>query len=105
MAEKNGQLALDNMAENKRFVFHRLVDAEGPVGAQGVPLRAGRSLAVDRRYIPLGSLLWLETTGPDREKSKSWLWRRTSAARLKAPCAGIISGVPARMTFWTMPDE
>ena len=47
--KKNGQLALDNMAENKRFVFHRLVDAEGPVGAQGVPLRAGRSLAGGRR--------------------------------------------------------
>ena len=42
---------------------------------------------------------------PTGKKSKSWLWRRTSAARLKAPCAGIISGVPARMTFWTMPDE
>ena len=65
--KKNGQLALDNMAENKRYVFHRLVDAEGPIGAQGVPLRAGRSLAVDRKYIPLGALLWLETTGPDGE--------------------------------------
>ena len=27
---------------------------DGPLGAQGVPLTAGRSLAVDRHYIPLG---------------------------------------------------
>jgi membrane-bound lytic murein transglycosylase A len=29
-----------------------------------VPLTAGRSLAVDRRYIPLGVPVWLETTAP-----------------------------------------
>jgi membrane-bound lytic murein transglycosylase A len=38
--------------------------ADGPIGAQGVPLTAGRSLAVDRRYIPLGAPVWLETTAP-----------------------------------------
>ncbi len=65
--KQNGQTALENMAENKRFVFHRLSAAEGPVGALGVPLSAGRSLAVDKHYIPLGSLLWLETNGPDGE--------------------------------------
>jgi membrane-bound lytic murein transglycosylase A len=37
---------------------------DGPVGAQGVPLTAGRSLAVDRRYIPLGAPVWLDTTAP-----------------------------------------
>ena len=53
--------------ENDRFIFHRLLNTEGPLGAHGVPLHAGRSLAVDRSYIPLGSLLWLDTTGPDKE--------------------------------------
>ncbi len=59
--------AIKYMNENARFVFHRIVDAEGPLGAHGVPLTAGRSLAVDRKYIPLGALLWLETTGPEKE--------------------------------------
>lgn len=86
--KKNGQLALDNMAENKRFVFHRLVDAEGPVGAQGVPLRAGRSLAVDRRYIPLGSLLWLETTGPDREKIEKLVVAQDIGGAIKGAVRG-----------------
>jgi membrane-bound lytic murein transglycosylase A len=45
------------MAENRSFVFFRLVDRpadEGPVGALGVPLIAGRSLAVDPAVQPYG---------------------------------------------------
>lgn len=86
--KRNGQLALDNMAENKRYVFHRLVDAEGPIGAQGVPLRAGRSLAVDRKYIPLGALLWLETTGPDKEKIEKLVVAQDIGGAIKGAVRG-----------------
>ena len=65
--KENNELAHNNMIENDRFIFHTLLNTEGPIGALGVPLHAGRSLAVDTRYIPLGSLLWLETTGPNNE--------------------------------------
>lgn len=30
-----------------------------------MPLTAGYSVAIDRKVIPLGSLLWLSTTRPD----------------------------------------
>ena len=90
--KKNGKLAIDNMAENKRFVFHQLVKAEGPIGAQGVPLRAGRSLAVDRKYIPLGALLWLETTGPDKEKIEKLV--------VAQDIGGAIKGVVRGDYFW-----
>lgn len=63
----NPELAAQYLDQNQRYVFHRLSDAEGPIGALGVPLTAGRSLAVDKSFIPLGALLWLETTGPNRE--------------------------------------
>lgn len=66
--KNNLKLAQAPLNENQRYVFHRLITAEGPLGAQGVPLTAGRSLAVDKSYVPLGALLWLETTGPHREK-------------------------------------
>ena len=33
----------------------------------GLPLYAGRSMAVDRFYIPLGSIMWLETLSPNGE--------------------------------------
>ncbi len=62
--QENPQLAVANMDENQRYIFHQLGDPEGPVGALGVPLTAGRSLAVDKSFMPLGSLLWLETTYP-----------------------------------------
>ena len=45
------------MAQNRSFVFFRPLDRpanEGPVGALGVPLIAGRSLAVDPSVQPYG---------------------------------------------------
>ncbi|MEZ5932820.1 MAG: MltA domain-containing protein [Alphaproteobacteria bacterium] len=60
--------ARDIMARNKSYIFFRenteLNPADGPLGAQNVPLTAGRSLAVDPRHVPLGTPLWLETTAP-----------------------------------------
>lgn len=64
---QNGETAKKNMLLNDRYIFHKIVEAEGPIGAMGLPLVAGRSIAVDRDYIPLGSMLWLETIGPDKE--------------------------------------
>ena len=63
--EKNGKKAISNMQLNDRFIFHKIVEAEGPLGAMGLPLTAGRSLAVDKSYIPLGTMLWLETNSPN----------------------------------------
>jgi len=52
------------MAENASYIFFRSIEGPGPIGAQGVVLTPGRSLAVDRTVIPLGAPLWLETTDP-----------------------------------------
>ncbi len=41
--------------------------AEGPKGALGVPLTAGRSLAVDPQFVPLGAPVFLATTQPNSE--------------------------------------
>lgn len=55
------------LASNPSYVFfkQRPDGAEGPIGSFGVPMAAGYSAAVDRRAIPLGSLVWLSTTTPD----------------------------------------
>ncbi len=63
----NPGLAKANMDENPRYIFHKLGNPEGPMGALGVPLTAGRSLAVDTDYVPLGALLWLETSSYDNK--------------------------------------
>lgn len=66
--KNNGNKAKKNMLLNDRYIFHQIVKAEGPIGAMGLPLYAGRALAVDRDYIPLGSMMWLETTAPNGSK-------------------------------------
>ena len=59
------------MARNPSYVFFAelpdLAAAAGPLGAQGVPLTPGRSLAVDRKFLPLGAPMWLDTTVPEPE--------------------------------------
>lgn len=56
------------MEQNKNYVFFRRLENQnpnmGPLGAFGSSLTAGRSVAVDRQWIPLGVPLWLETTMP-----------------------------------------
>src|SRR5690606_1375697 len=48
----------------KSFVFFRELKEDAALGAQGVALTPGYSLAVDRKWIPLGAPLWLKTTRP-----------------------------------------
>ena len=54
---------------NPSYVFFREVTgskaADGPAGALGVPLFAGRSIAVDPRIVPLGAPIFLATTQPN----------------------------------------
>ena len=46
--------------ENPSYVFFRKVFGDGPVGTEEVVLTPGRSLAVDRAFIPLGIPIWIE---------------------------------------------
>ena len=58
------------MDANPSYVFFRVIDGPFPIGGAGVALTPERSLAVDRRYVPYGVPLWLESekgpagTGP-----------------------------------------
>jgi membrane-bound lytic murein transglycosylase A len=56
--------ARDIMAANARYIFFRVRPGAGPIGAHGAALTAGRSIAVDRRALPLGAPLWLDTSYP-----------------------------------------
>lgn len=51
---------------NRSAVFFREVKGRtGPVGAAGTTLAAGRSLAVDPKFAPLGALVYLDVPHPD----------------------------------------
>jgi membrane-bound lytic murein transglycosylase A len=53
--------------QNPSYVFFRELPPSpgGPPGAQGIPLTAERSIAVDPRFIPLGAPVYLATTHPN----------------------------------------
>jgi len=63
------------LASNPSFVFFRELPngLSGPLGALGVPLTGGRSIAVDPRFIPLGAPVFLATTQPNSPLSMNRL--------------------------------
>jgi membrane-bound lytic murein transglycosylase A len=67
-AQKNPKRLNELLWSNPRVVFFReepLPDPQvGPLGAQGVPLTPGRSIAVDALSMPYGTPVWLDTTEP-----------------------------------------
>lgn len=85
------------MAENPRYVFFRLVHGEGPIGAFNVPLTAGRSLAVDPKFIPLGVPVWLDTVDPDGIKLQRMMIAQDTGSAIKGAVRGDV--------FWGSGDQ
>lgn len=65
-AQDNPSRLSELLNANPSYVFFRELPAsdEGPVGALGVALQAGRSIAIDPRFVPLGAPVFLSTTRP-----------------------------------------
>jgi len=80
---------------NPSYVFFREQPGSrgGPIGALGVPLTAGRSIAVDPRNIPLGAPVFLATTHPGGEQPL----RRLVLAQ---DTGGAIKGAVRADFFW-----
>ncbi|MBQ8465102.1 MAG: MltA domain-containing protein [Alphaproteobacteria bacterium] len=95
--KKHPQQAVKELRKNKRYVFHRIASTTAPVGAHNVPLTPQRSLAVDKQYIPLGSLLWLETTGPLKEPIEQLV--------VAQDIGGAIKGIVRGDFYWGSGDE
>jgi membrane-bound lytic murein transglycosylase A len=76
------------MAENKSFVFFRLLDTP-PVGAMGYVVNGGVSAAADVKYVPLGAPVFLSM---DRQDA-SGLW-------VAQDTGGAIKGANRFDTFW-----
>ncbi len=85
---ENFDIAKESMNENERYIFHKISDAEGPIGAQGVSLTAGRSMAVDRTIIPLGAMLWLETTMPNSQDLNKLVMAQDIGSAIKGAVRG-----------------
>lgn len=63
--EANPKIMRDTLAVNRRFIFFREINGDGPTGAAGVTLTAERSMAVDPKHVPLNVPVWLDAEHPD----------------------------------------
>lgn len=67
-AKRNPQRVREMLNANPAVVFfkeERIIDPEqGPKGAYGIALGAGRSIAIDTSFVPLGTPVYLSTTLP-----------------------------------------
>lgn len=88
--EMNPEKAAELLAVNRRYIFFEEITGEGPIGAQGVALTAGRSLAVDTRYIPLGLPIWLDTDMPGKNGGplQRLVLAQDTGAAIKGPVRG-----------------
>ncbi|BBK34681.1 membrane-bound lytic murein transglycosylase A [Stella humosa] len=82
------------MNENPSYVFFRELKGDGPLGAQGVALTPGRSLAVDPSFVPYGVPVWLDAEDP---LSRSARVRRLMVAQ---DTGGAIRGPVRGDVFW-----
>ena len=80
------------MRTNRSYVFFRELIGRGPLGAQGVALTPKRSLAIDRRLLPLGLPVWIDTIEPGGAP-----FRRLMVAQ---DTGGAIRGAVRADIFW-----
>ena len=99
-AAQNPQRVNQLLWSNPRYIFFReeaLPDLNiGPRGAQGVPLSAGRSIAVDRESIPYGTPVWLSSSGPGAQLQRLVVAQDTGSAILGAVRADYFAGTGAQ---------
>jgi len=79
----------DLMRINKSWIFFEELKGDGPLGALGVPVRGGNSVAADPAFVPLGAPVWLDL---DRAEANG-LW-------VAQDTGGAIKGANRFDTFW-----
>ena len=94
--EPVGKVALSQRPNtDPSYVFFRTIsdNEHGPIGALGVPLTAGRSLAVDPRTTPLGVPVFISTTEPGKKEALNRLM-------MAQDTGGAITGAVRADFFW-----
>lgn len=86
---------------NPSYVFFQMLENDGPLGNIGVPLTPGRSLALDDRLFPKGSLVFIRTEKPVvGEDGKIVEWVGFSRFLLNQDTGGVIKGTGRADIFW-----
>lgn len=86
---ENPEEGRELMRLNKSWIFFRVLEGDGPLGALEVPVRRESSVAADPLFVPLGAPVWLEMDR--REANGMWIAQDTG---------GAIKGANRFDTFW-----
>jgi membrane-bound lytic murein transglycosylase A len=79
---------------NPSYVFFRTLDGDGPLGSEGVALTPGRSLAVDRSFLPMGVPVFLDADDPLDPRA------RVARLMMAQDTGGAIRGPVRGDVFW-----
>ncbi len=94
--QANPKKAQELMWKNPRYIFFRKLDTD-PVGGQGVPLTARRSLAIDTKFIKYGVPIWLDTVDADKNPLQRLMIAQDTGGAIKGAVRGDF--------FWGEGDE
>lgn len=116
--QQNPNRAEEVYNANERYIFFRsLPESEGPLGALGVPLTSGRSIATDLTIFPPGALAYLSSRQPvfdEDGRMKGWkplgrfVLNQDTGAAIKGPSRVDLffgSGEKAGMAAGEMKEE
>jgi membrane-bound lytic murein transglycosylase A len=86
---------------NERYIFFRILpDSEGPLGALGVPLTPGRSIATDLTLYPPGALAYLISREPELDENGKMVgWKPLRRFVLNQDTGAAIQG-PGRVDLF-----
>jgi membrane-bound lytic murein transglycosylase A len=85
----NPDQARELMQENLSYIFFKVLNGPGPLGALGIPVSPQATVASDPNFIPLGAPVFLSVDRP--EASGLWVAQDTG---------GAIKGANRVDTFW-----
>ncbi len=105
--KRNPAKARDVMRKNERYIFFKDTRSAAPTGSEGVPLTAQRSLAIDPRFTPYGTPVWIDTQRPvigkpgQVEPYRRLLIAQDSGAAIKGAARGdVFFGGGANAAEW-----
>ena len=83
--------------QNKSFVFFEVSKTSDAFGTLGIALTPGYSMAVDPKWVPLGTPVWLNTSRPMLKTDKNLPFRRLMIAE---DTGGAIRGPVRGDVYW-----
>ncbi|MGQ3891732.1 murein transglycosylase A [Legionella sp. CNM-4043-24] len=86
--------------QNKSFVFFEPLKKPAALGAQGMALTPGYSLAVDRKWIPLGAPLWLATKKPNQRQFQRLMIAQDTGGAIQGAVRGDVYWGSSKRAAW-----